>query len=220
MPQYCHQDGVEGDKNRVPKARHWTRAKPRFGRGDLARSLGRVHLPSFDRAPSLGRALPLYNDMGPTIGTTLRQIRTTSKLWPAQARGSLSSIESRRGFHCSQPQRTDGVFKELTSMRVRTPWVEAFRQQQAESSQSAESSTGTSAVPKDRDMKAKHMDDSYHSLVLPLAQDPWLLDTYLNSSGHIRLGTIFMDLDALSGIIACKTHQRRQTAERSKCIHR
>jgi hypothetical protein len=38
--------------------------------------------------------------------------------------------------------------------------------------------------------------------VLPLAQDPWLLDTYLNSSGHIRLGTIFMDLDALSGVIA------------------
>jgi acyl-coenzyme A thioesterase 9 len=48
----------------------------------------------------------------------------------------------------------------------------------------------------------KRMDESYHSVVLPLAQDPWILDTYLNSSGHIRLGTIFMDLDALSGIIA------------------
>jgi acyl-coenzyme A thioesterase 9 len=48
------------------------------------------------------------------------------------------------------------------------------------------------------------MQDSYSSVVLPLAQDPWLLDTYLNASGHIRLGTIFMDLDALSGIIAYK----------------
>ncbi|KAL9097215.1 MAG: hypothetical protein Q9165_000642 [Trypethelium subeluteriae] len=48
------------------------------------------------------------------------------------------------------------------------------------------------------------MSDSYHSVVLPLAQDPWLLDTYLNSSGHIRLGTIFMDLDALSGVVAYK----------------
>jgi acyl-coenzyme A thioesterase 9 len=37
-----------------------------------------------------------------------------------------------------------------------------------------------------------------------LAQDPWLLDTYLNATGHIRLGTIFMDLDALSGVIAYK----------------
>lgn len=88
-------------------------------------------------------------------------------------------------------------------MRVRTPWVEALRQQQAEGKQAAEPS-GQPEVPKDRELKPKHMNDSYHSIVLPLAQDPWLLDTYLNSSGHIRLGTIFMDLDALSGIIACK----------------
>jgi acyl-coenzyme A thioesterase 9 len=39
---------------------------------------------------------------------------------------------------------------------------------------------------------------------LPLARDPWLLDSYINSSGHIRLGTIFMDLDALAGVIAYK----------------
>jgi hypothetical protein len=160
--------------------------------------------PSELRASSLEHEPPLYNDMRPTIGTTLRQIRTNLKAWPVQARAPLSSIESRRVFHSSQAQRTDGVFKELTSMRVRTPWVEAFRQQQAEGSQSTDTS-GKSAVPTNRGLKAKHMDDSYHSVVLPLAQDPWLLDTYLNSSGHIRLGTIFMDLDALSGIIACKT---------------
>lgn len=39
---------------------------------------------------------------------------------------------------------------------------------------------------------------------MPLARDPWLLDSYINSSGHIRLGTIFMDLDALAGIVAYK----------------
>lgn len=88
-------------------------------------------------------------------------------------------------------------------MRVRTPWVEALRHQQAEGKRSSEPS-GKSEVAKDRDLKPKQMNDSYHAVVLPLAQDPWLLDTYLNSSGHIRLGTIFMDLDALSGIIACK----------------
>ncbi|KAM6517233.1 hypothetical protein FSOLCH5_008196 [Fusarium solani] len=48
------------------------------------------------------------------------------------------------------------------------------------------------------------MSDSYHRVVLPLGQDPWLSDTYINSSGHIRLGTLFMDLDALSGIIVYK----------------
>jgi acyl-coenzyme A thioesterase 9 len=86
-------------------------------------------------------------------------------------------------------------------MRVRTPWVEALRQQQAEGKQPTEPS-GKPEVSNDRKLTPKRMDDSYHSVVLPLAQDPWLLDTYLNSSGHIRLGTIFMDLDALSGIIA------------------
>ncbi|KAI9753184.1 MAG: hypothetical protein M1835_001020 [Candelina submexicana] len=62
----------------------------------------------------------------------------------------------------------------------------------------------TPATPADRDLTPKKMSDSYHRVVIPLAQDPWLLDSYLNASGHIRLGTIFMDLDALSGIIAYK----------------
>lgn len=88
-------------------------------------------------------------------------------------------------------------------MRVRTPWVEALKNQQ-EGGKAATEPSGKSEVPKERNLQPKHMDESYHAVVLPLAQDPWLLDTYLNSSGHIRLGTIFMDLDALSGIIACK----------------
>lgn len=90
-------------------------------------------------------------------------------------------------------------------MRVRTPWVEALRQQQAENAGQAKAeSPKKPSVLKDRDLSPKHMNDSYHAVTLPLAQDPWLLDTYLNSSGHIRLGTIFMDLDALSGVIAYK----------------
>lgn len=40
--------------------------------------------------------------------------------------------------------------------------------------------------------------------MLPLSSDPWLLDSYINASGHIRLGTIFMDLDALAGVVAYK----------------
>ncbi|RYO97289.1 hypothetical protein DL765_011253 [Monosporascus sp. GIB2] len=48
------------------------------------------------------------------------------------------------------------------------------------------------------------MSDSYHRVVLPLGRDPWLSDTYINATGHIRLGTIFMDLDALSGIVVYK----------------
>ncbi|XP_014560738.1 hypothetical protein COCVIDRAFT_12541 [Bipolaris victoriae FI3] len=129
----------------------------------------------------------------------------------SQIRGCGSTVSSSsailsipcRSFHCSPTPRTDGVFRELTAMRVRTPWVEALRQQQAEANQPSEPSKKTE-LPKDRKLTPKRMSESYHSVVLPLAQDPWILDTYLNASGHIRLGTIFMDLDALSGIIAYK----------------
>ncbi|KAH7084921.1 HotDog domain-containing protein [Paraphoma chrysanthemicola] len=154
--------------------------------------------------------------MRSTVGPALRRLlhtprcrRTPSSVW-------ASPIASDRGFHCSAARHTDGVFKELTSMRVRTPWVEALRQQQAEGKKPAEPS-GTSEVRKDRSLEPKHMDDSYHSVVLPLARDPWLLDTYLNSSGHIRLGTIFMDLDALSGIIAYKHTGEDVTTVTASC---
>jgi acyl-coenzyme A thioesterase 9 len=141
--------------------------------------------------------------MKPTARTALRRLQSTSHYQCSRTQLQWMSLQSSRSFHCSQAKRTDGVFKELTSMRVRTPWIEALRQQQSGGKQPTEPS-GEPEVPKDRDLSPKHMDDSYHSVVLPLARDPWLLDTYLNSSGHIRLGTIFMDLDALSGIIACK----------------
>lgn len=39
---------------------------------------------------------------------------------------------------------------------------------------------------------------------MPLSKDKYLADNYLNASGRLRLGPIFMDLDALSGIITYK----------------
>ncbi|KAM5386407.1 hypothetical protein ACJZ2D_000370 [Fusarium nematophilum] len=102
-------------------------------------------------------------------------------------------------FHTTTSSRTDGVFRGLTDTRLPMPWIEAFRlQQQDKASWSPEEG------PKERDLGPKKMSDSYHRVVLPLGQDPWLSDTYINSSGHIRLGTLFMDLDALSGIIVYK----------------
>ncbi|KAH8666469.1 HotDog domain-containing protein [Xylariales sp. PMI_506] len=104
-----------------------------------------------------------------------------------------------RGFHVTPARRTDGVFRGLTDTRLPTPWIEAWKQQQEGKSTSA-----SEAKPRERDLTPKKMSDSYHRVVLPLGRDPWLSDTYINSSGHIRLGTIFMDLDALSGIIVYK----------------
>ncbi|KAF4313156.1 hypothetical protein GTA08_BOTSDO01087 [Botryosphaeria dothidea] len=119
-------------------------------------------------------------------------------------RSSISrAIPNCRKFSLTSHKATDGVFRALTESRVQTPWVEALRKKQREGEDPTQPS-GKPQVPTDRKLEPKKMSDSYHRVVLPLAQDPWLLDTYLNSSGHIRLGTIFMDLDALSGIVAYK----------------
>ncbi|KAL1302748.1 hypothetical protein AAFC00_003099 [Neodothiora populina] len=99
--------------------------------------------------------------------------------------------------------QTDGVFRALTDERVAKPWIEALRQKQRDGHDPSKAS-GVPSLPADRDLSPRTMSDSYHSVILPLAQDPWLLDTYANANGHIRLGTLFMDLDALSGIVAAK----------------
>ncbi|KAK0384693.1 hypothetical protein NLU13_7171 [Sarocladium strictum] len=104
-----------------------------------------------------------------------------------------------RSIHGTAANRTDGVFRGLTDERLPTPWIEAFRNQKH-----GKGSTTSESQPQERDLSPRKMSDSYHRVVLPLGQDPWLSDTYINSSGHIRLGTIFMDLDALSGIIVYK----------------
>ena len=118
----------------------------------------------------------------------------------------------------SRPLRTDGVYKALTDMRVRTPWIEAYRNSQ----KSGQTFIPNVNDPAKLDLTPKSMSESYTRIVLPLAQDPWMLDTYGNASGQIRsvsvmkciagrwadcvcrLGALLMDLDALSGIIAYK----------------
>ncbi|KAG9249039.1 acyl-coenzyme A thioesterase 9 [Calycina marina] len=105
----------------------------------------------------------------------------------------------RRRFSAAAKRCTDGVYSELTAMRIRTPFIEAFKKQQ-ENKLAKPISTDNF----ERDLSPKRMSDSFHRVILPLARDPWLLDSYINSSGHIRLGTIFMDLDALAGVVAYK----------------
>ncbi|KAI1431086.1 Thioesterase/thiol ester dehydrase-isomerase [Xylaria sp. CBS 124048] len=112
---------------------------------------------------------------------------------------ALPSRQATRLLHSTPVRQTDGVFSGLTDGRLRLPWIEAFRRQQE-----GKDAALHDDLPAQRDMSPKKMSDSYHRVVLPLAHDPHLSDTYINSSGHIRLGTIFMDLDALSGIIVYK----------------
>ena len=106
-------------------------------------------------------------------------------------------------YECVQPfssscvRATDGVYKELTAMRVRKPWIEAFR----ESQQTGWRTSAPKEYPKP-DTTPKTMQDSYVRIILPLGQDPWLLDTYSNATGQLRTGALLMDLDAMAGVVA------------------
>ncbi|KIW27525.1 uncharacterized protein PV07_07256 [Cladophialophora immunda] len=113
-------------------------------------------------------------------------------------RAALTNHALVRPFHSTLATRTDGVYKALTEMRVRTPWIQALRERKE-----AENNTHIAAAESPKAvLTPKKMSDSYVSLVLPLSQDPWLLDTYANYTGQIRIGTLLMDLDALAGVVA------------------
>lgn len=103
-----------------------------------------------------------------------------------------SSTQATRGFSSTASRSTDGVFRELTSARVPTPWIEALRREEVGLEVNEVVSDAKEAKEaKERRMVGKRMSESYHSVVLPLARDPWLGDTYLNSSGHIRYALCF-----------------------------
>ncbi|KAJ9603329.1 hypothetical protein H2200_012107 [Cladophialophora chaetospira] len=120
----------------------------------------------------------------------LRLIRT--KLAQASSHRLPGGPEVSRGFHATSTTRTDGVYKELTEMRVRTPWIQALKERK-EAEQHPRTSAERSVKP---DLTPKRMQDSY--------KDPWLLDTYSNYTGQIRTGTLLMDLDALAGVVSYK----------------
>ena len=69
-----------------------------------------------------------------------------------------------RRFHATPACSTDGVFGELTSMRVRTPWIEALRKQREEGSDPTKTSS-VPATPPHRDLTPKKMSDSFHRVV-------------------------------------------------------
>ncbi|KAF2863933.1 acyl-coenzyme A thioesterase 9 [Piedraia hortae CBS 480.64] len=114
---------------------------------------------------------------------------SSSKFTSCQAR-SLSFTANRK-IH--------GVFPELVRRSAQVPWIETLQRRK-----DAALGRLPAREPLKRDMTPKKVSDTYHRVVLPLGQDPWLSDTYLNSTGNLRLGPIFSDLDALSGFSAYK----------------
>ena len=91
----------------------------------------------------------------------------TSRALSPQFRTCIQCPRITQHFHISPRWQTDGVFKELTEMRVRTPWIEALRKKEEEGIDPTRRSD-TPATPSNRDLTPKRMSDSYHRVV-------WLL---------------------------------------------
>ncbi|KAI4860138.1 Thioesterase/thiol ester dehydrase-isomerase [Hypoxylon rubiginosum] len=130
---------------------------------------------------------------------TIRRLLTLTSRLDTLGKARFYGSYPKRCLHDTALRRTDGVFRGLADNRLPRPWIEAWRLQQEKKNVASDE-----ARSQERDLSPKKMSDSYHRVVLPLGRDPWLSDTYINASGHIRLGTIFMDLDALSGIVVYK----------------
>jgi len=65
-----------------------------------------------------------------------------------------------RCFSISAQRGTDGVYRELTAMRTRTPFIEAFRKQQENKLAKPISTDNV-----ERDLSPKSMSDSFHKVV-------------------------------------------------------
>ncbi|KAJ5725777.1 uncharacterized protein N7483_007134, partial [Penicillium malachiteum] len=127
--------------------------------------------------------------------TIVRSKCLTSAAIPARA---APAVLDAREFHSTS---TNAASRPTwMPMRVKTPWIDALTQSR-EATRNSRAGVEAAPLPKP-DVTPKRMSDSRYSAILPLAQDKWLLDTYLNASGHIRLGSLLMDLDALAGVIA------------------
>jgi acyl-coenzyme A thioesterase 9 len=98
----------------------------------------------------------------------LRSISLLSKALCSPRTSHIRTISS------SSRCLTDGVYGELTAMRTRTPFIEAFRKQQ-------QGENGTPAVPTDhlkRDLSPKTMSDSLTRVVSLSFHPPSSMERY------------------------------------------
>lgn len=70
-----------------------------------------------------------------------------------------------RCFSIRVPCLTDGVYSELTAMRTRTPFIEAFKRQQEQKNSSVAAKVIPSKPKVTTDLSPKSMSESYHRVV-------------------------------------------------------
>ncbi|BFZ61822.1 hypothetical protein YB2330_002898 [Saitoella coloradoensis] len=98
-------------------------------------------------------------------------------------------------FKTSTSGQTDLVYD---NMRGTTPYTRALEKLRTGKPRPTTHPTDRSLLP------PRRMEDSYHELYLPFAEDDALLDQYVNAYGLLRMGQLLEDLDSLAGVIAYK----------------
>ena len=73
-----------------------------------------------------------------------------------------------RKLHTTRLRNTDGVYNELTNMRLKTPWIDAFKKRQREEDDDAKMRSITPATHPQPSLKPKKMSESFHRVVCML----------------------------------------------------
>lgn len=128
------------------------------------------------------------NEIQLILATTTREITInqtynmntamTLLIWPllrpiACIRTAIRPVQRQcRYFSASSSCRTDGVYSELTAMRTRTPFIEAFRKEQERKSNADSASLAHASRPDSApNLLPKSMSDSYHRVVSHVTND-------------------------------------------------
>jgi len=115
-------------------------------------------------SPNVTHELEITSDQTQNMNTTMATM-LRSLLRPITCIGSLvRPVRCHcRYFSPSISRCTDGVYSDLTAMRTRTPFIEAFRKEQ-ECKSSADASTPAHGPAPDKapSLSPKSMSDSYH----------------------------------------------------------
>lgn len=117
----------------------------------MSRSPRPLHWPSGSLYPN--------REMNRTAIFRILQSASSRKLICANACPS-----TRRQLGTTTARKTDGVYKALTAMRVRIPWIEALTKQREQEKWPAKQSIIPPESP-NRDLLPKKMSDSFHRVV-------------------------------------------------------
>lgn len=94
--------------------------------------------------------------------------------------------------------------KRLQSGTKKSTWLQALKERQKQLASGKVLDLYNYTTPGTCEIKERRRSDSFTFLLLPFKDDAWLLDSYVNAFGRLKVGQLFQDLDALAGLIAYK----------------